>query len=81
MVFSAPRTSDPLVALKAIIDQNPGAGSEKLLALFEAVVYDDNSLRKAVIAQAFSAALLSLSNQSPTSAKERAVWPPGARPQ
>jgi hypothetical protein len=61
MAFCPRRTSDPLVAVKDIVEKNPRAGSEKWLALFEAVVYDDNSLRKNLIKQAFASALLTLS--------------------
>jgi hypothetical protein len=57
MVFSPRKTADPLVALKAIVDQNPRAGSAKWLALFEAQVYDDRSLHKNVITQAFAHSL------------------------
>jgi hypothetical protein len=66
MAFYPRKTNDPLIALKAIVEQNPRAGSEKLLALFEAQVHDDNALQKTVIAQVFAATLLSLSNKTPS---------------
>jgi hypothetical protein len=67
MVFSPPRTTDPVVTLQAIRERWPQVGTQKLLDIFYAVALEDRQLHRAIIAQSFAHALeqLSLPDRQP----------------
>jgi hypothetical protein len=46
----------PIGVLRDIIAKRPDIGSERLLRVFEAYVYDDAELRRAIIHHAFASA-------------------------
>jgi hypothetical protein len=60
----------PIGVLRDIIAKRPDIGSERLLRVFEAYVYDDAELRRAIIQHAFASALIELSAQ-PSAGKSR----------
>jgi hypothetical protein len=56
MAFYPPRTADPVLALKSIVEQHPRADSQKLLSIFTACVHDSAPLARATIERAFNSA-------------------------
>jgi hypothetical protein len=57
--------TDPSEALRKIRERWPKLGSEKLLQVFEATVFDDRELHRVIIARAFVAALQEIATPPP----------------
>jgi hypothetical protein len=59
--FRGREVDDPRVVIETIVSKCPQGGSEKWLRVFAAVAAERPALRQMIIAQVFTATLLSLS--------------------